>query len=426
MIENAILKLTWFIFIKGPLNLIASFKSVIEYLTGGVITDLLFGSGNKFDWNNMPMQFWFFVIFAFCLFALVFTIQIIILIFKDATETKTKFVIAMQNGLKAFIFMFLIPMFFFLTNYIIQNIAQTISNSFRNGANLADYLWHMGNSSWNGIPDGSHNHYSSPSGPEIRKYNLIAQIFGTYFMLFGMASMGLALVQKIFELFFLFVISPIVMVVMVIDNGKAALSWKDMVIAKFLASTATLTGYYIFISAINVLFASHFSSLHGDGRSLFMILSVCGGSIATVSFTDLVAGLVGESIGTKGGLASMRSTMQSGFQAIGAGKMVQGATNFMRKKRAESKSDKSAAKMKGNTGDANSKSKGLNFSKFNNVRGKVVKTTMIGGVAGIAALGGIGGVAIGGYLGNKLGKKVQKWMKNGDNQEKTKQTKNND
>jgi len=41
-------------------------------------------------------------------------------------------------------------------------------------------------------------------------------------MLFAMFIIGLALIQKIFELFFLFVISPIVMIVMVIDNGKAA------------------------------------------------------------------------------------------------------------------------------------------------------------------------------------------------------------
>jgi len=64
----------------------------------------------------------------------------IILIFQEATETKAKFVLAIQNGVKAFIFMFLIPIFFFIANFIIQNFANTIINNFGNHNNIADYL----------------------------------------------------------------------------------------------------------------------------------------------------------------------------------------------------------------------------------------------------------------------------------------------
>ncbi len=106
MIWNAILKLTWFIFIQDPLNLIAAFTKVLEYLTGGIINDILFESAKDFQWNSIPSQFWWFVIISLCLFALIFTIQMIILMFKEAIETKTKFVLAIQNAVKAFSFMF--------------------------------------------------------------------------------------------------------------------------------------------------------------------------------------------------------------------------------------------------------------------------------------------------------------------------------
>lgn len=397
MIENAILKLVWNIFIRGPLGLIATFNVVLQYLTGGIINDLLFGSSKDFNWNKIPMQFWWFVIFAFCLFSLVVTIQITILIFKEAVETKTKFIIALQNGLKAFIFMFLIPIFFFLANYIIQNIANTIINNFGSNSNLADYLWHMGNPNWDGTANDVTPGYGAP--PHIREYNLIAQMFGTYFMLFAMFIIGLALIQKIFELFFLFVISPIVMIVMVIDNGKAAFTWKDMVIAKFLASTSTLLGYYVFISVIQVLLASHLNSLNSVkfAKSLFIILALCGGALATTGFSDMIANFVGESVGVKEGMASMRSTINGGMMAMGAAKMTGKGINFMRRKKSQSRKnskwDNEPSDPIINESNTNETSE-INFSNFKNATTKSVNQTAIAGLSGF-----VGGV-IGSHVHN--------------------------
>ncbi|MCL6429112.1 hypothetical protein LT335_00674 [Spiroplasma sp. JKS002669] len=406
MIETAILKLVWFLFIKGPLNLIAAFNAVLQYLTGGIINDLLFGSSKDFQWNNIPMQFWWFVVFAFCLFSLVFTIQIIILIFKEAVETKTKFIIALQNGLKAFIFMFLIPIFFFLSNYIIQNIATTITNNFGTNSNLADYLWHMGNPDWHGAIDDVKPGYGAPDN--IKNYNMLAQIFGTWFMLFGMFIIGLALVQKIFELFFLFVISPIVMIVMVIDNGKAAFTWKDMVIAKFLAATATLIGYYVFISAIQALLASNLNGLSTVpiAKSLFIILALCGGSLATTGFADMIGNFVGESIGIKEGMASMQSTIKGGMMAMGAAKVTGRALGFMKNKRAKQFPSSNLGDETNTTtsDDSNSnQEEGINFSTFRNAN------TGLGSRTGIVGLTGLGIGAIGFAFGHMSAGAKRSW-----------------
>lgn len=397
MIITAILKLVWLIFIQGPLKLISVFTKVLEYLTGGIISDMLFGSSKNFAWDNIPMQFWWFVIVSLCIFALIFTIQMIILIFKEATETKTKFVLAIQNAAKAFGFMFLIPIFFFIANFIIQNLANTVTNHFGNNSNIADYLYNIGNPNWDGSANNVPDDYGCPS--DVRKYNIIAQIFGTWFMLFAIFMIGITLVQKIIELFFLFVLSPIVMIVMVIDDGKAAFIWKDMVIAKFLASTGTLIGYYIFMSVTQILLSSGLNSLDTANftRSLFIILFLCGGGLATMAFSDIVAAFVGESAGLREGMSSMRSTMAGGMMTLGAAKATGRAIGFAKSKRASrsggfsnyGSSDVSALSSNDET-SSNIEPK-RNFASYRNATVGLASRAGIVGLAGLA----VGATAVG-------------------------------
>ncbi|QIA68154.1 hypothetical protein GL981_00465 [Spiroplasma citri] len=336
MILNVLYKLIWSIFVQGPLQLIASFNTVLNYLTGGVVGDLMFGSKQEFSFQNIPMAFWYFVITALCLFSLIFTITMIKILFQDATETKTKFIVALQNGSKAFVFIFLIPIFFFLANFAIANIAKMITSGFggENG-NIANYLYNIGNTNWDGSGDNIPSNYAYPDN--IGDFNMIAEVFGVWFMLFAMFMIGIALVQKIIELFFLFIISPWVMVIMTIDNGKGALIWKDMVIAKFLASTATLTGYFIFMTTIQTILSTNLAglSIEGIGKSLFVILFMCGGGLAVMAFSDVVANLIGEAAGVREGMSSMKSTVAGGMMAMGAGKIAGKAFGFAKSKRAK-------------------------------------------------------------------------------------------
>ncbi|WP_346350235.1 Mbov_0396 family ICE element transmembrane protein [Spiroplasma endosymbiont of Calodromius spilotus] len=333
---NALYRLIWSIFVQGPLQLIGSFNNVLNYLTGGVVGDLMFGSKQEFSFQNIPMAFWYFVITALCLFSLIFTITMIKILFQDATEAKTKFIVALQNGSKAFVFIFLIPIFFFLANFAIANIAKMITSGFggENG-NIANYLYNIGNKYWDGSGDNIPSNYAYPDN--IGDFNMIAEVFGVWFMLFAMFMIGIALVQKIIELFFLFIISPWVMVAMTIDNGKGAFIWKDMVIAKFLASTATLTGYFIFMTTIQTILSTNLAGLgiEGYGKSLFIILMMCGGGLAVLAFSDVVANLIGEAAGIREGMNSMRSTVAGGMMALGAAKMAGKAFGFAKSKRAK-------------------------------------------------------------------------------------------
>ncbi len=290
----------------------------------------MFGSKQEFSFQNIPMAFWYFAITALCLFSLIFTITMIKILFQDATETKTKFIVALQNGSKAFVFIFLIPIFFFLANFAIANIAKMITSGFggKNG-NIANYLYNIGNWNWDGSGDNIPSNYFYPDN--IGNFNMIAEVFGVWFMLFSMFMIGIALVQKIIELFFLFIISPLVMVIIKIDNGKGAFIWKDMVIAKFLASTATLTGYFIFMTTIQTILSTNLAGLgiEGIGKSLFVILFMCGGGLAVMVFSDVVANLIGEAAGVREVMSSMKSTVAGGMMAMGGSGMEDKTMNAL-------------------------------------------------------------------------------------------------
>ncbi|WP_308149673.1 Mbov_0396 family ICE element transmembrane protein [Spiroplasma sp. AdecLV25b] len=396
MIKNALLGLWWDVFIQGSLYIINAFSKVLNYLTGGVITDLLFGSHQSFSFSNIPMQFWWFVIVAISIWVVFFTIQLLVIQFREETEIKVKFILAFTNGAKGFAFMFIIPIAFFLMNFIIQGFANLIINNFGNNNNIAQYLWHIGDANWDGTANGVPSDFGTPDN--IGSYNVIVQTFGTWFMGIGLFMVGLLLTQKVIELFLLFCISPLVMVGMTLDEGKAANTWKDMVIAKFLASTATLIGYFIFISALQAIIHNGTPSLEtGDfTKQLFLLLFLCAGALAMLSFADIAAQLVGEAAGIREGFSSFKSTVAGMGMMMGAAKITGKALGMTKSKR--------ALRAMGNSGGAlNQAVNSINDSQTNeplfkstNFMNATTGMTSRSGIVGLAGLGlGILGATVG-------------------------------
>ncbi|WP_368487153.1 Mbov_0396 family ICE element transmembrane protein [Spiroplasma sp. DGKH1] len=332
-LKKVVWEMIWGIFVMAPLNIINSFEFVLQYLAGGVVNDLMFGGQDVFSLEHLPMQFWWFVITAVVLFTVVFVIQVIVIQFKSHVENKTKFVQCILNSFKAFAFMFLIPIFFLVANYGIKSFASLLIGSFGNGSTLADYLYHIGDP--NGLTGATPSNFAPPSN--IMDYNLFIEIFGVFFMFFAICMVGLQLVQKVIELFFLFVISPVVCIIMVIDDGKRAYIWKDMVIAKFLATTAVVIGFYVFIAALQAVVSNGMTGLGGDwsAKSLFLLLFMAGGGLAMLSFSTIIASLTGEAVGISEGMSSIKSTMAAGMFAAGAAKMTAKAFGFGKNKKAQ-------------------------------------------------------------------------------------------
>jgi hypothetical protein len=175
-----------------------------------------------------------------------------------------------------------------------------------------------------------------------------------------------------------------------------------MVIAKFLASTATLAGYYIFMTTIHTLLSTNLAGLEvgGFAKSLFLILFMCGGGLAVMAFSDVVANLIGEAAGVREGMSSMKSTVAGGMMAMGAGKVVGkavGMSKSNRAKKALANSNKSNfgtdnSQMDagdGETSPADVRGYGNNPNKGVDTRAYTRATSGMASRAGIVGLAGI-------------------------------------
>ncbi|APE74450.1 Mbov_0396 family ICE element transmembrane protein [Spiroplasma citri] len=329
-ILNGIYKAVWGIFITGPLGLVSVFTKVLEFLSSGIIFSLLFNSQEGFSWSNIPIAFWQFAIVSVAFLVIIFITQYLTLQFKDAKEMQPRLLACFKYTGLAGIFVLFIPIGFFFLNGIITWFMGMLSTIFgTSDQNLADLLYWIGNS--NGVA-GKPGDYGPPSN--IMDWSLIIEIFSICFVLFAIAMLGMSLTQKIFELLFLFIVAPVVMATMVQDEGKRALTWKDMVLSKMLAASTALVAYYIFIIYINVISGPNFgpSDFPGYAKMLLQIICILGGALGVWGITNLLSAFIGEAIGMSDGLNSIRSTMAAGMFAMGAGKVAKKALGFVKKK----------------------------------------------------------------------------------------------
>lgn len=321
LIFNVLQNFFWTIAIQGPLVLINSFEPVIKILNGGLINSILFKNTETFSFSTVPSEFWWFTIISLVIFSIIFSIQMLILQFKEIIEMKKKIIICLNNSVKAFVLIVLIPLFFYIANFCISSISLAISDIFSNEISLSGYLWHIGNINWDGISLATPLDFSIPSN--INEYNLWGEVFTVWFVFCIIILTGILLIQKIVELFFLFIISPIVMTTMVLDEGKRAFIWKDLVIAKFLATTATTLGIYLFIGVIKIAISTEYPGIdNGSSKNLFIILIIAGAGLAAYNFSSLVASLVGESIGLKEGIMSWGNILSGPKAILSANKTI--------------------------------------------------------------------------------------------------------
>ncbi|WP_368486632.1 Mbov_0396 family ICE element transmembrane protein [Spiroplasma sp. DGKH1] len=330
-ISKALLDLMWRIFLQGPLQIINIFNKILNYLSGGILSDIIFGSSDNFDFSNLPIAFFIILIIVGCIWALIFGVQMIILMCKETTEMKIKFLKAFVGSFKGIVFIITIPIIFFVANFFVSKLAETISGAMGTSGSIADALYKVGS------PDQTINvptDYGPPGN--ILKYNLIIELLTVWFMLFVILMTGMILVQKVVELMFLFIIAPIFGVITVLDDGARLKQWGEFTIGKFLATLSTLIGWYTFVGIMQKLTTVIYSgqtSLGNDwmAQGVLLFITIAGGGLALIHFSTLIAAFIGESVGMHESMASMKSVGAGlGIGAM-AGKMTMKALGFLSK-----------------------------------------------------------------------------------------------
>ncbi|WP_424526512.1 Mbov_0396 family ICE element transmembrane protein [Spiroplasma endosymbiont of Glossina fuscipes fuscipes] len=330
-ISKALLDLMWRIFLQGPLQIINIFNKILSYLSGGILSDILFGSSQNFDFANLPIAFFIILLIVGCIWVLIFGIQLIILMCKETAEMKVKFLKAFAGLFKGIIFILTIPIIFFLANFFVSKLSETISGAMGTSGSIADALYKVGSPDQTiGVPSD----YGPPGN--ILKYNLIIELLTVWFMLFVILMTGMILVQKVVELMFLFIIAPVFGVITVLDDGARLKQWGEFTIGKFLATLSTLIGWYTFIGimqSLTVIIYSGQTSLGNNwmAQGVLLFITIAGGGLALIHFSTLIAAFIGESVGMYESMASMKSLGAGlGIGAM-AGKMTMKALGFVSK-----------------------------------------------------------------------------------------------
>lgn len=335
-IYGSLLQVIWTVFVQGPLLIINSFNNVLYYLSGGVITDLMFGGSKSFSFDTVPKGFFIFLGISAIFFVIIYLVQLIIIQFKKTAETKSKILKCLETSCLAWLFIFLIPIVFFIVNATVMVLSKTLIGAFTQNVSISAYLYHAGDPNWDGTVANTPSDFSVPGN--IKEWNMFSSVIGACFMLYICCMLGMLLIQKIIELFFLFIISPAIMTVMVMDDGKAANLWKDMVIAKFVASTTSLTGFFVFIAALQAIASSGLSGLDASGmsRQFFFLIFTMGGGMATLYFTSMIGDFIGERVGIAEARQNFQSVMTASSALMGIGGAVGGFLGLKKSRRAGS------------------------------------------------------------------------------------------
>ena len=127
---------------------------------------------------------------------------------------------------------------------------------------------------------------------DITSLNYIVGIVGSIFMLVMFVLSSLTFIQRIFDVVFLYIISPISISTIPLDDGGKFKIWKDMFISKLLSAYGVILVMNLFFLIIPQIYnIEFFDNTFQDG--LVHILFLIGGSFAVSKASRVVYSLCG-------------------------------------------------------------------------------------------------------------------------------------
>ncbi len=188
---------------------------------------------------------------------------------------------------------------------------------------------------------------------DIGSMNFLIGILGGLVMLVMFVLSSLTFVQRIFDVILLYIISPVSISTIPLDDGNRFKLWKDMMIGKILSAYGIILVMNLFFLIIPQIYQIQFFD-DGFQNGIVYILFLIGGSFAVTKTNDVIARLCGSSQGGNE-LASMIYNVRSAFalghavkKTVGGamGKFIGGKNYQKTRKRGGSRIDaiKSSAK----------------------------------------------------------------------------------
>lgn len=311
-VGEAIWDILFDIFVRGPLYIVSGLGDAITYLSGQKVIDTIFGSTGHF--LNMPPQF---IVFLAISILMVVLFAGGVILHAMVNHNAGSVIASLANRIiMVLLLLLLIPLFFWIINFIVISIIHIIMPNLTGGDALANMVGSLG------FTDGlEHQDWHYDVGyPDWNNYNLFLGTFGSFFCMSVFFLLGLALIKRIFDLFLLYIVSPVVFSTAATGAQWQKVNiWKDLVIGRFISTLGVVLTLTLFMNLeplmLNV--ASEVSSTW-TGQAAFKLLFIAGGAIATLNAQLLFSSLVGSTVGIADGL-SMLTSMKAASLGAKAG-----------------------------------------------------------------------------------------------------------
>lgn len=127
---------------------------------------------------------------------------------------------------------------------------------------------------------------------KIEDINYLVGILGGGILLFLFSVSCIGLIQRIFEVIFLYLISPLAASTMPLDDGKRFTSWRELVVGKIVSSYAIVLSMNVYLMVLP--YATSIRYLDNNFQnSLVHLLIVIAGAFSVVKTSNLIAAILG-------------------------------------------------------------------------------------------------------------------------------------
>ena len=239
---------------------------------------------------------------------IVFTILAII---KSNYQEKQNWKTVLSKTGQAFIIMLLIPFTVIigvmLTNTIMSSINQAMNVYPSNGQGTigGQFLITIGHDAYKGLIDQSQAEAMFVSGElnyaklsvvkqyyDITELNYVIGLLGSLVMLIMFVISAITFVQRIFDIVLLYIISPVSISTIPLDEGNRFKVWKDMLISKILSAYGIILVMNLFFLIIPQVYQIKFFD-NSFQNGVVYILFLIGGSFAVTKASRVISQLTG-------------------------------------------------------------------------------------------------------------------------------------
>lgn len=363
--------------------------------TGNILEDLLFGYWDKESGSNNEMVGNIFLVFfwsAICFFVVAMVFAVIkSMLSTDRQGSMKKTIIA---SLKTIVYFFGVPvLFYFCINQgtkLIQAIIKAVDGTVGSGGSMAETFFracYSGSLPENlSIVNDSYSTFNefTKGGFDFFDGNfqyIIALVAGCV-MLYSMFIATFGLAERLINIALLYVISPIVIATMSLDDGERLKTWKDLVLAKFLGAMGNILSMYLFMvlisywGTVNETLKNHISmNMNSSAFWITMLLYLiigCGGAFVCAKGSNLIANIISQRAGEQDGLGTMTTSnlASKGFglaKSLGLGAV--GAVLGNKNARNALSSMATGNSVGGNTGSSAGEGTNVQTASMNNAQG---------------------------------------------------------